>query len=232
MTKVYFGCDEIPRHWSQYFTLCNAIELDLDQLDNIPRTKTLNRWRVESPRGFAFKLHVDSAVVDGLNEAAAAERVEFNDAMRKGWENTLERASALAARALILSTPSTFSPGTTSRALIEKFSSELGQEFDRPIIWDAHGMWDTGSTRELARDVGLTYAYDPFLAIRDEIEFLHGDGAFILNERAGMRRDFDRYDIRRLLDSLQPYNRAFVLLRGRFKWEHARLFRDLLGEPS
>lgn len=229
MTKIYFGCNEIPRHWDQYFAQCNAVELDLSELDNPPRIKTLNRWRVNSPRGFAFMLHADPAVSSELMKASAKDNAELSDSLRAGWKTTLERAKALAARAIIVRTPPSFAPGQIERALIERFSSQLASEFSRPVIWEARGMWQTETTRPWATDLGLVYAYDPFLAIRDEIGLSVGDGGFILNERAGMRREFDRYDIRGLLDALGSYDRVYVMLRGRFKWQHARHFKEQLN---
>lgn len=229
MTKIYFGCDEIPRHWEQYYSLCNAIELDLHQLDNIPRKDTLNRWRVESPRGFAFILRVDQRVEAELVRLAGAGAETLSDELRDGLEVTTRRAQALAARALSVRTPLSFSPGQTERDLMEQFAEALGDEFDRPIIWETNGPWDTEFTREWAAERGLTYAYDPFLAMRDEIGFYHGDGAFVLSERAGLRREFDRYDVRRLVDQLGSYNRVFFMLRGRFKWEYAKHFGEFLG---
>ncbi len=228
MTKIYFGCDEIPRHWEQYYSLCNAIELDLHQLENLPRKETLNRWRVESPRGFAFILRVDQGVEKGLIRASKADSDTLSDEVRKGWEATMERAQALAARALLLRTPLSFSPGQNERALMASLAEELADDFSRPVIWEASGPWDTEFTREWSAERGLTFAFDPFLAMRDEIGFHHGDGAFVLSERAGLRREFDRYDVRRLADRLGSYNRAFFMLRGRFKWEYARHFGEYL----
>lgn len=224
MTKIYYGCDEIPRNWKRYFGICNALEADLEQLENPPKIETLNRWRVESPKGFAFILHANSQVAQELTKAAERGQEELTDELRQAWEQTLEQARALAARAILLQTPAQFAPGTPSRALLSAFSKELRSSFARPIIWEAQGVWDTALTREWATDLGLTYAYDPFLALREEIGLLSGDGAFILTERAGMRREFDRFDISRLFDQLQSYNRAYFLLRGRFKWNHAHLF--------
>lgn len=228
MPKIYFGCDDIPRHWNRYFPQCNAIELDLEQLDNPPKIKTLNRWRVDSPKGFAFLLRADRSVEVGL---AAAGGGEFSETFSTGWSETLERAQALAAKAIVLRTPIGFSPGNDQRAAVEAFANKFAAEANRPVIWEAQGMWDTEATREWASKLGLIYAYDPFLAMRDELPFGHGDAAFVIQERAGMRREFDRYDIRGLLDRLGSYNRVFVMLRGRFKWEHARHFADLLGYP-
>lgn len=230
MTKIYFGCDEIPRNWNRYFALCNAVEIDLEKLENPPKSETLNSWRVQSPKGFAFMLHAQSSLVTSLDGAAEADAEELPDGVHAAWASTMEQANALAARAIILRTPLSFSPGIATRRLIEKFAKELAQPFGRPVIWEAQGPWDIIGTRQWAADLGLTFAYDPFLALREEIGLLHGDGAFIVNERAGLRREFDRYDISVVLDAMKSYNRAFFLLRGRFKWSHAGFFRDLLKE--
>lgn len=228
MTKIYFGCDRIPRHWQHYFERCNAIELDLSILDNPPKIETLNRWRVDSPKGFAFILRAHESVEKGLVAAAKTDDHKLSQKARDGWKQTLERAQALAARALLIRTPRAFSPGNGTRAAIRGFAEQFSDDFSRPIIWESQGMWDTESTRELADEIGLTYAYDPFIAVRDEIDLGSGDGAFVLTERAGMRREFDRYDIRGLMDRLGSYNRAYFMLRGRFQWEHAQHFADLL----
>lgn len=228
MTQIYFGTDEIPRHWDQYFVRCNALELDLDELDNPPHEETLNRWRVESPRGFAFVLHADSRISAELTACAEAGSVELTDDLGDGWESTLENAHALAARAVLIKTPVSFGPGNSARELMERFAEELGEEFNYPVIWDSAASWETESTRQWAADCGLTYAYDPFLAFRDEIGLHHGDGAFVLSERAGLRREFDRRDIRQLIDAVGSYDRAYFLLRGRFQWKYAEHFGELL----
>lgn len=228
MTKIYFGCNEIPRHWEQYFELCNAIELNLQRFDNPPRIDTLNSWRVDSPRGFAFVLHTEPQVAEELQQAAEAGSDELPDQLYRGWEKTLEHAQALAARAVLFQTPMSFSPSDASRDALARFAEELAEQFSYPVIWEAAGSWDTASTREWAADRGLTYAYDPFLAFRDEIGLTHGDGAFILSERAGLRREFDRWDVQKLIDSVGSYNRAYFLLRGRFQWKYAKHFGELL----
>lgn len=228
MTKIYYSCDEIPRDWASYSALCNSIELRLDDLDNPPKIQTLNSWRVKTPRGFGFLLHVDRDVICGLNEAAATGKNELDDATRRGWEKTIARADALAAKALVLSTPIEFTPSADTRHQLEIFSRELLATSSRPLIWEAQGMWDPILTREWAQERNILLAHDPFIALREEESLGKGDVAFIINERGGMRRDFDRFDFRDLLDQLTSHNRVFCLLRGRHKWNHATLLRDAL----
>ncbi|MFP4601189.1 MAG: hypothetical protein ACLFVJ_23275 [Persicimonas sp.] len=222
MGKIYYGCDELPRGWEQYFKLCNAVELDLDPLDAPPKTSTLNRWRVDSPRGFGFVLHADRGFREGLADLADRGATELNARVRKGWETTVERAHALAAKAILIKTPPEFFPGSVSRGLLELVAEEFVGPAKQAVIWDSQGPWQLDQTRDYARDLGMIYAYDPFIAHREEVPFTHGDTCWVLTERAGLRRKFDQFDMETLTAWADHYDRAFVLLRGRFKWDHAR----------
>lgn len=222
MGKIYYGCDELTRGWEHYFKLCNALEVDITSFDAPPKISTLNSWRVDSPRGFCFVLHADPQVTQGLARLSDRGADSLDAAVREGWEKTLERAHALAAKAILVHTPYEMSPGSVSRGLLEQFAEELAAPAKPAVLWQSEGPWQLASTREFARDLGLVYAYDPFMAERDEVPFLHGDACWVLTERAGLRRKFDQFDMERVIDWADNYDRAFVLLHGRFKWDHAK----------
>lgn len=222
MSKIYYGCDELTRGWGHYFKECNAIELDLEQLDAMPRIATLNRWRVESPRGFGFLLTADSRFIKALVAAGSRAQAEVSEELRAAWQANVERAHALAARAIIIRTPPEFSPGPRSREMLTAFTAELAAPIKPVVIWQSDGLWQLRDTREFAHSIGLVYAYDPFIAQREGIEFTHGDTAWVITERAGQRRRFDQFDMETLIDWADSYDRVFCLMRGRFKWEHAR----------
>jgi uncharacterized protein YecE (DUF72 family) len=222
MGKIYYGCDELARGWEHYFKQCNAIELDVEQFDAPPKASTLNRWRVDSPRGFAFVLHADRAFTDGLVALGERGAAKLDEQTLQGWETTIERAHALAAKAVLIQTPPEFTPGSVSRGLLEQVAQELAGPAKPAVIWESQGLWQLAATREFARDLGFVYAYDPFIAHREEVPFTHGDTCWVLTERAGLRRQFDQFDMETLARWAEPYDRVFALLRGRFKWEHAR----------
>lgn len=232
MTKIYYGCDHVPHGWGRYFATCNALELDLETYEQKPSISTLNRWRVESPKGFGFVLHVDPAVTQGLIRLSDQNAAQLDDSVREGWAKTLEAARALAARAVFLKTPLSFSPNANNRALITQLANELYQNQKFVLIWESEGMWPVEQTRDFAQSLRIAYAVDPFLLERDGIDLTHGDACFILTERAGMRREFDTYDIEQLIDWTQGHDRVFMLLRGRFQWKHARELRNALQDEE
>jgi uncharacterized protein YecE (DUF72 family) len=225
MANVYYGCDEVPKGWERYFAQCNLIEIDLDSYDSRPKISTLNSWRVESPKGFAFVLHATRAFIEELVRLRDVEQTEISDTLRQEWQVILDHAAALAAKAVLLQTPPEFSPGPLSQELLANVSEELAKPSKPAFMWESSGLWSMKSTREFAQANGIVYALDPFIAHRDELPFTHGDACWILTERAGMRRKFDQFDLERLVRWADNYDRAFVLLRGRFKWDHAREMR-------
>ncbi len=226
MPKIYYGTDEVTHGWERYFATCNALEVPHPR-QKAPTLKTLNSWRVESPKGFAFVMHVTPEVVDELLRLAEAQETSLSTGFQEAWKTSLERAHALAAKAMLISTPFEFTPSSTSRALMAEVA-RLAEDFRGPIIWESSGVWPVDETRDMVEELGLSYTIDPFIALEDEVEFTHGDAAFSIAERAGMRRHFDGFDFERLFAKASSYNRVFMLLRGQYKWRHAREIRELL----
>lgn len=228
MAKFYYGCDEVTKGWSRYFDLCTLLEVPHG--GKPPSLKTLNTWRVDSPKGFCFAIHATSAFVEALVIAGDAGTSSITDPMREAWAETIERASALAAKAIVFHTPFGFNPSANTRALIGAIGDELGAEAKQVIVWESEGVWPVEESMQLCIDHGLTYMVDPFLLREDAIEPLGQDRAYALTERGGMRRSFDQFDFEDLVDSTSSANRVFAFLRGQYKWRHARELQQVLKE--
>lgn len=230
MKNIYFGCDAIPGDWEDYAKLCNLAEIDLGSLPSPPKASTLQRWRSKTPKGFAFALHAHREFVEGILAQYRSDSPTLSDEMRRGWEQTVKRASHLSAKSIIIQLENDFAPGATSRKLIDLIAANLADQTDAAIAMDLRGPWPMEKTRDQIDQRQLVYAYDPFVARREKMEFSHGDACFILTERPGMRRKYEAHDLRSVLGWADNFDRTFTLLRGRFKWEHARIFRDVCGE--
>jgi hypothetical protein len=228
--KIYFGLDEIEGGWDRYmdrFTL-----LEVPETRNPATVETLNRWRVESPRGFAFVHHATQAFSDELSAIVDRGNDSITDALRAEWKLIVARADALAAKAILIETDASFTPSTRSRELMRALSDEFGASSNARIIWSAFGLWEVDSTREFAESIGLAYAFDPFMLHQEGGSFTHGDACFVVHERAGSRRYFDQYDFEQMLEWCKPYDRVFTLLRGRYKSKHARELGDVVSRQA
>lgn len=224
MTKFYYASDEINKGWKRYFNLANALEVTNE--GKLPSIKTLNSWRVSSPKGFGFVVHVLDEFIEALDRLSAAGASQLDEQAKAAFEASLERAKALGAIALFLPTSFEFSPTQSNRTLLEKVA-ELNRG-KLMLVWESQGMWSLEDMRDWASKRGIVYTYDPFMAFEEGLEFGHGDVCFKINERQGTRRHFDGYDMENLIEWAQAYDRAILLFRGRFKWRHLKEWRETL----
>ncbi len=228
--KIYFGLDEIEGGWDRYMDRFTLLEIPENRK---PATvETLNRWRVESPKGFAFVLHAPKAFNDELSAIVDRGENSISPALQAAWEQLEERARALAAKCILFETDAEFTPSTRSRELLKEVAEKFGGSTKAKLMWSSFGLWEPESTRDFAEGLGLAYAIDPFMLHQDGGKFSHGDACFVIQERAGSRRYFDQWDFEQMIDWSQNYDRVFVLLRGRYKTKHARELGDVLGRAD
>lgn len=223
MARYYYGCDSVDKGWEQYFELCNAFEFDPDAYDEPPTIETLNGWRVDSPRNFCFIVHAAHRIKRHFRGGARvdADPTELPEVVEKGWETTLERARALAAKAVLLPTPTEFRPSETNRDTLRAFADLVDDDAPK-VLWEPSGVWSIDQVRDFADELGFAPVYDPFMADREDLGFRHGDAGFAITERAARRRQFDVFDFEKMIGWTQNYDRLFTMFRGRHKWAHAQ----------
>ena len=229
MPKVYYGTSELERGWDRYYERCNLYEVEISGGEHDPSIKALNRWRVNSPKGFAFIQHATPELTQALVKGHERDDASWSEALSGAWEQTCALAHACAAKSILVSTPMAFSPGETSRALIAELG-ERAKEVKAALFWESEGLWQPLVEKEWASEQGVSMVFDPFMGLREGADAGQGDACFVINERAGMRRKFDQYDFEDLLDWADSYQRVFMLLRGRFGEDHARELRHVLEE--
>lgn len=221
MTRIFHGCDDLSGGWSRVLDLCDTLEVTPELLNNASQ-KTLRRWRAETPKGFCFALHVDAGIVTLLTEGGTGATLD------EAIARTAERADDLAARAIVLRLPPSFSPSASNKANLRLVTDRMrdganaGAGKRRALILETQGLWDAAATIETAETLGAVPAIDPFLATQDGVTLGGHDVCFLIRERAALRRKFDQYDFEELLNWAHLYQRAFLFLRGRFCWDHAR----------
>lgn len=228
---IYFGFDEVVYGWERYFDLCNSFELrNAPNPSDNPSVTTLNRWRVDSPKGFAWVLHVDSAVCEELVDAFEA-GADLADTIDDAIARTEERAHALAAKALIVETPPELPPSDASRRLIAALGQRFAKKSKRPLLWEPSGLWTREDATAVAADAKMALVIEPFiLAAEGETLSRQPVAAFRVTERAAARRQFDAWEMEQLATWAGEHERAFILLAGRFKIPHAKELSLLLRD--
>lgn len=228
---IYYGFDEVVYGWERYFDLCNAFELRAPQdKTDAPSISTLNKWRVDSPKGFGWLIHAEPEIAEGLVAAYEADAESLPAYVDEAIERTEERAHALGAKAIILETPAELPPSDASRRLVVELGQAWTAQTKRPLIWESSGLWTSEDGRAVAAEGGLVYVVDPFILEQEEIGLGRGgDAAFRITERAAARRQFDSWEMEKLIGWCEPFDRAFILLAGRYKIPHAKELSVLMG---
>jgi hypothetical protein len=166
-----------------------------------------------------------------LVRAYEAGDTSLGDEFAEAMERTEERAHALAAKAILLETPPELPPSDVSRELIRKLGEAWSEQTKRALIWEGSGLWTTENGREVTADSGFVYTVDPFIVEAEELGFgKGGDAAFRVTERAGARRQFDSWELQKLVRWGDAFDRTFVLLSGRYKIPHAKELSILLSD--
>lgn len=231
---IYFGFDEVVYGWPRYFDLCNSFELrNAATPEDEPTTETLNRWRVESPKGFAWVVHTTAAVNELLVRAYELNRAELDEAMDAAIAETEERAHALAAKAILIATPPELPPSDISRGVLRQLGARMRAKTKRVLIWESSGLWTAEDAQSVAADAGFVYVVDPFMLHAEGVDIGSGAvAAFRITERAAARRQFDGWEMRQLVEWASGFERTFVLLAGRFKIAHAKELSLLLRDET
>ena len=223
MTTYYWGCDRRRSSWPSYAERCNAFEYEPKRGKRGPESmKALNRWRVGTPRGFAFTVRAAASVAASI-EAASGRDAALGDDFARAWAETEARAKALAAKAVLVRAGMGLMPGEASRRVIAQVAS-IAAASGRALAWELSGPWDPVSTRDWLASIGAMLVVDPFTWMREGHGAGGGQGAFVVTERAGARRGFDRYDFAEMQSWASGLDRAFVYLRGHQQWTHAGEF--------
>jgi hypothetical protein len=145
---------------------------------------------VEPPRGGA-ELPGDPRGYGGFE--ASAENLAL-------WARCADYAAAAAARAIVVVTPATFTPGAARLARMAAFFAAVDRR-SFSIVWEPHGPWEHERAAAHAAEMGLLLAVDP---LRDEAPA--GAAAYFrLGPFASMGSRLGVYDLERIVDAAAPF---------------------------
>lgn len=236
MTHIFIGCDEISGSRQATFKSLSALEVTQTAEDTLTAAR-LEQYRTESPKGFAFVMTAHSAVTHPVAQDTAAPPLvadcptgevgllQDTEAVRRGWERTMEMARHLSPKLILIRTPLSFSPSDEHRARLTWFAETLApqaREVKAMVAWEPHGLWEPEDFVPLARSLKLVPVFDPFLELKG-VPQGRGTACFALYQRRGLRASFNDFDMEELLERCEPYQRAIVIFRGPRRFRDARL---------
>jgi uncharacterized protein YecE (DUF72 family) len=195
-----------------------------------PGGKVARRWRADVPAriGLTVQLsdHLFEAPAEGVLAGDRAgyggfRPTEENTAL---WRRELELAEALGALAVVLITPSAFTPAPVHRDALAAFLAAQ----PRPpceMVWEPHGPWERDLAASFALENGMVLAVDP---IRDE----PAPGSFAyfrLGPFSAMGSRLGVYDLERIADAAGPFERVICVMDTVRALDDAKNLRKILA---
>lgn len=170
---LFTGCSGFPVARSRYFAELPAVEVS-DTFEKLPRLATVEKWRAEAPKDFAFCVRAWQAVTHTA-ESASFEAItktippkrraaygHFRPSPEVGlaWESTRAVALSLSARFVLFETPPSFYPDANHLRDMYGFFKAIRRD-KLALAWQPKGSWDDPMIERVCKDLGLVHAHDP-----------------------------------------------------------------------
>jgi uncharacterized protein YecE (DUF72 family) len=210
--RLHVGRAALEGEISRYALRFDLLEVGYEP-DRLPKPATLRRWAESVPEGFVFSvvLPASATLLDGTSDAPTLSRF-------------LEAADTLAARWLVVRTPTSARPSARTRRRLEELVSSLPRA-DRRIAWDPRGLWEDEDAAKVAAELGLHLARDVTRS-----EPAPGDVVYARLRALGGARRVSGGSIEQAIDHLAGRQEAHVVIEGIGAARAARMLRSALAD--
>ncbi|MBC7229717.1 MAG: DUF72 domain-containing protein [Actinobacteria bacterium] len=240
--ELKVGCCGFPQARQIYYETLPLVELQ-KTFYQLPRVKTAQKWRQESPPHFEFTLKAwqlithrpSSPTYKRLTHPIPEESRDAYGSFKPtpenfaAWRETLEVATALDAEIVLFQTPATFTPGPKNIAQMREFLSTI-ERGRLQLAWEPRGQWDAEEAGRICRELDLLHVVDPFRGREKAGQIiywrLHGIGSY--------RHRYTDQELGKLVTMLRrsKKKRAYVLFNNINMWEDAQRLLELWRRRS
>lgn len=161
----------------------------------LPRAATLRRQRADLAPTLVLALRAPKSAL-----VSARGPLRFDDELELRFRWLLDAAEALAARVVVLPTPSDLTPGGRDRELLQALVARLPRPDGRRYVWEPAGAWEREDAAALASSLGLVLACDPLHAAPPA-----GEVVYARLRALGGRRSFSSGLLEDLLSRLSEH---------------------------
>jgi uncharacterized protein YecE (DUF72 family) len=197
MTTVHVGLPSLRGELARYAAQFGLLEVrPVDS--SLPRLSKLRTWRREVPPSFVFSVVLPKIVCE----------LSVTSASNEALQTSLEVASALEARCIVIVTPPSVTPTTQNKRRLAALVSQCPRDAVT-IAWEPRGVWDTTEAAATAREIGAHLIVD---VTRDPAP----RGAILYTRLRGIGESTRATagDIERVRAAIQTRREAFVVLEG------------------
>jgi uncharacterized protein YecE (DUF72 family) len=193
MTRLLFGLPRLTGKIDNYAKRFDLVEVR--PVDGpLPKPGRLAKWRADVPPAFAFSVVLPKAVTllqDGADDALAV---------------ALKTATALQARAMVLTTPASVRPTARNRRRLAELAARL-PDTGVHRVWEPLGMWEPEDVLATAHEAGLLACFD---AAQGALP--GGPVAYTRIRAVGSASNLGTQRIQRIAEQVRGRREAFIVV--------------------
>lgn len=211
MARLLVGLPALQGDLEKYSSRFDLVELrPVDAA--LPKASTLRRWRKAVPPAFVFSVVLPKAV----GELAPG------PALDAALATSLEVASALEARCVILQTPATVRPTAANKKRLAAVFERIPRE-GTVRCWEPAGLWERDEVLATARTLGV-------LPVLDVAREAPGAGPIVYTRLRALGKSvaLGAATVERVAERLRRRREVFVVVEG--TGEAARVKQALTSE--
>ena len=244
--EILIGCSGFGRQLARY-----SQDFSLQELENtffrMPRPAEGRKLKELVPADFTFSLQAWQLITHsppytrlGKPPKLAREEklghLQLSRDVRAAWKRTVAVAEALAARYVVLRTPTSFAPSQESRDRLSAFVQTLGP-FPFTLVWEPAGAWQANQVFHLCQELKILPAVDPLLtespieapALTEGPRWMGKEAYFRLPGGGFFGDDYDDFRLEQLLSICQNYEKCVCVFTNVHKIRSARRFKELVN---
>lgn len=255
MVIVYTGCCGFPVARKKYYAEYRTVEVQQTFYDP-PGTSTLSGWRQEAPPGFIYNIKAWQ-VVSHTSKSPTWRKIRrrlqgslenygllrLTEENMWGWRVTLEAATALDARVIVVQTPSSYGYSLDNMENTRRFFAWATIEAGNRIVgWEPRGSWH--EKREAIESIVCStnivhvvdpLRYSPVVCRGQKILYfrLHGLGSGEVNYRYKYSDEDLRLLASRIAELVSKHDsveEVYVMFNNVYMAQDCKRFRELAVE--
>ncbi len=235
---VKVGCCGFPISKNKYYDEFGIVELQTT-FYNIPREKTLLKWREEAPEDFEFIVKAFQGITHPMSsptwrryrgelpgEKGNYGLLKHTEEVFWSWEKTLDIARLLKTNKILIQLPPKCELNNESLSTLKEFL----EHNILLILEPRHKSWFVNNVIKFFIDNGIVLCVDPF---KNEPKLTGKLHYWRLHGRNGYKYGYkyseeDLHELVYIVKKNSDAEELYILFNNKFMYENARTFRELI----
>ena len=238
---IYIGCCGFPVSRKKYFDKFHVVEIQ-QTFYQIPREKTLGKWRGEAPAEFEFIVKAWQGITHSITSPTwrrfkgilTGDRenygeLKYTDEVLDAWKKTVKAMDILRSNKVLIQLPPRLKWSDEIKEDVISTLTEFSKSGKHLILEPRHMSWWSRNVEKIFRELDIVHCIDPFKHEKMNTgRFcyfrLHGKNGYNYSYK------YTENDFRRLFSKLTKFfdEDCYMMFNNKYMYENALDFKKTL----